>query len=56
MRLFSKITSWILPVPKIGILFNPVVAKFHVLWEYDSQTLSSLDGTTLSDMDYSAVS
>lgn len=56
MRLFSKVTSWILPVPKIGILFNPVFAKFHALWEYDNQTLSSLDGTTLADMDYSVVS
>lgn len=56
MKLSEKIPSWILPVPAVGIVFSPIVAKFHALWEYDSQTLSALDGTSLSDMDYSAVS
>jgi hypothetical protein len=55
MHLFSKVPSWILTVKSPAFLFAPIIARFHALWEYDNQTLSALDSTTLADLDYSVV-
>jgi hypothetical protein len=52
---FEKIAGWVLHIPKVGIVFSPITAKFHALWEYDNQTLAALDNTTLTDLDYSVV-
>lgn len=53
MMLFEKIPSWLLENPPVTFIFSPIVAKFHALWEYDNQTLSTLDSMTLANMDYS---
>jgi len=55
MHLFSKVFSWPLIVKSPIFLFSPIIARFHALWEYDNQTLSALDATTLADLDYSVV-
>jgi hypothetical protein len=55
MHLFSKIPSWPVIVKSPKIVFSPIIARFHALWEYDNQTLSALDSTTLADLDYSVV-
>lgn len=55
MHLFSKVPSWPLIVKSPKFVFAPVIARFHALWEYDNQTLSALDSTTLADLDYSVV-
>jgi hypothetical protein len=56
MRLADKVPSWVLEAPPVKFVFSPIVAKFHALWEYDNQTLATLDTMTLADMDYSEVS
>lgn len=53
MHLFSKVSSWPLIVKSPVFIFDPIIARFHALWEYDNQTLSALDSITLADLDYS---
>jgi hypothetical protein len=55
MHSASKIPSWPLIIKKPTIVFSPIIARFHALWEYDNQTLSALDSITLADLDYSIV-
>jgi hypothetical protein len=39
-------------IPKIGITANVLIANFYTLSEYDSEILSTIDGSALSDLDY----
>jgi len=55
MHMLSKVSSWPLIIKKPTFIFAPIIARFHALWEYDNQTLSALDSTTLADLDYSIV-
>jgi hypothetical protein len=51
-RMIYKLGNVSMKIPKIGITADVLIANFHTLSEYDSEILSTIDGSALSDLDY----